>query len=70
MVVFFSPGGVNALLHNLANFKQGRMKIGAFGPQSCKAVEDAHLRLDVKAPVEGITSMGTALDLFLTKNNK
>ena len=69
MVLLFSPIAVQAL-QNVPNFKQGNMRIGAFGPQSTKAVEDAGLRLDVKAPVEGATSMSTAVDLYLAKNNK
>lgn len=69
MIVLFSPVGVQSLT-NIPNFKQGNLKIGAFGPLSTKAVEDAGLRLDVKAPVDGITSMSAAIDLFLCKNNK
>ena len=69
MVVLFSPVAVQSLT-NIANFKQGNLKIGAFGPLSTKAVETAGLRLDVKAPVDGVTSMSAAIDLFLAKNNK
>ena len=69
MVVLFSPVGVQSLT-NVSSFKQGALKIGAFGPLTTKAVETAGLRLDVKAPVDGITSMSAAIDLFLSKNNK
>lgn len=69
MIVLFSPVGVQSLT-NIPNFKQGHLKIGAFGPLSTKAVEDAGLRLDVKAGVDGVTSMSTAIDSFLAKNNK
>lgn len=73
MVLFFSPIGVNSLLKNFPDFKQGEMLIGCYGSTTAQAVRDANLRLDLEAPVPGVTSMTMALDNFLkeyTKKNK
>ena len=73
MVLFFSPIGVNSLLKNFPNFKQDEMLIGCYGSTTAQAVRDANLRLDLEAPVPGVTSMTMALDNFLkeyTKKNK
>lgn len=70
MLVFFSPVGVASLKKNFPNFEQGDIAIGCFGATTAKAVEDANLRLDCQAPVEGIPSMTAAIDLFLKENHK
>lgn len=67
MIAFFSPSGVKSLLHNFPKFKQGKVKIAAFGKTTCKAVEDAKLRLDIKAPTPETPSMGMAIEHFLKK---
>src|SRR5688572_5776831 len=50
MIVFFSPFSVQTLFQHDPSFKQNGTLIGAFGPTTSKAIEDAGLRLDVKAP--------------------
>lgn len=70
MVLFFSPIGVNSLLKNFPEFKQGEMLIGCYGSTTAQAVRDANLRLDLEAPVPGVTSMTMALDNFLKEHNK
>ncbi|HZK02955.1 MAG TPA: uroporphyrinogen-III synthase [Bacteroidaceae bacterium] len=70
IIVFFSPAGVDSLLKNVPNYTQNNTIIGCFGNVTAKAIIDAGLRLDIEAPVEGITSMSAALDVFLSKNNK
>lgn len=67
MMVFFSPAGVDSLWKNAPDFVQGKVAIGCFGDVTAKAVEDAGLRLDIKAPAPGITSMAAAIDLYLAK---
>ncbi|MEO5675588.1 MAG: uroporphyrinogen-III synthase [Chitinophagales bacterium] len=66
MIVFFSPGGVQALTQKVQNFKQKNLKIGAFGPLTARAVMDAGLRLDVQAPAPGSPSMCMAIDHYLS----
>ncbi len=67
MMVFFSPAGVDSLKKNAPDFVQGNILIGCFGDVTAKAVEDAGLRLDIKAPAPGITSMAAAIDQYLSK---
>lgn len=50
MIIFFSPLGIQSLLKNFPDFKQGDRAIGCFGNATAKAVVDAGLRLDCEAP--------------------
>ena len=70
MLVFFSPTGVKALFQNFPDFKQGDIKIAAFGPATAKEVAAQGLRLDLEAPSQKFPSMTMALKDFLKKNNK
>ena len=65
MLMFFSPAGLNALTKNFPNFKQGDIKIAAFGPATAKEVADRGLRLDLKAPSPEFPSMTGALRDYL-----
>jgi uroporphyrinogen-III synthase len=67
MIVFFSPSGVKSLFESVPAFEQNGTCIGAFGPTTSAAVEDAGLRLDVKAPAPQAPSMVAALDQFLAQ---
>ena len=69
MLVFFSPQGIESLLKNFPDFKQGDIAIAALGSAAAKSVTDAGLRLDVEAPSPEAPSMPAALDLFLAKTN-
>lgn len=69
MLVFFSPQGIESLLKNFPDFKQGDIRIAALGPATAKAVKDAGLRLDIEAPTPKAPSMTTAIDQFLIDNN-
>ena len=65
MLVFFSPSGVDSLIKNFPDFKQGDIAIATFGPTTAKAVKDAGLRLDLEAPTEKYPSMTGALQHYL-----
>lgn len=69
MLVFFSPQGIESLMKNFPDFKQGDIKIAAFGPATAKSVTDAGLRLDIEAPSPKAPSMTTAIDLYLAEVN-
>lgn len=69
MLIFFSPSGVQALLKNFPDFKQGDMAIGCFGPATAKAVRDAGLRLDLEAPSPEYLSITAALKAYIEKVN-
>ena len=70
MIVFFSPFSVQALFSHDPAYKQNGTVIGAFGPTTSKAIEDAGLRLDVKAPAPNSPSMVSALERFLSGDKK
>ncbi len=65
VLVFFSPTGISSLLENFPDFVQDTTQIAAFGPATAKAVEEAGLRLDIKAPTPKMPSMSMALDKHL-----
>jgi uroporphyrinogen-III synthase len=70
MICFFTPSGVKSLFDNCPTFKQNGTYIGAFGSNTAKAVEDAGLELQVKAPAPQSPSMVAAIDQFLATTNK
>ncbi len=67
MIVFFTPGGVKSLFENQPKFLQNGILLGAFGPITTKAAEDAGLNLHIKAPMPNAPSMVSAIDLFLSQ---
>lgn len=68
MLVFFSPTGVKALKKNFPEFKQGDIKIAAFGPATAKMITDEGLTLHLEAPSKEYPSMSSALEAFLSKH--
>src|SRR6476661_2832431 len=50
VICFFTPSGVKSLFDNVPKFKQNGTVIGAFGNNTSKAIEDAGLKLGIKAP--------------------
>lgn len=70
MLIFFSPTGVRSLVKNFPDFKQGKVKIAAFGPATAKEVNDHKLKLNLEAPTSEYPSMTGALKAFLAKQKK
>lgn len=69
MLVFFSPQGIESLLKNFPDFKQGDIRIATLGAATANAVKNAGLRLDIEAPSAKYPSMTAALDGYLQENN-
>lgn len=65
VICFFTPSGVRSLFDNQPKYKQNGTVIGAFGSNTSKAVEEAGLKLEIKAPLPQTPSMVAALDQFL-----
>lgn len=68
MLVFFSPQGIESLIKNFPDFRQGDIKIATFGATTAKAAKDAGLRLDIEAPTVKAPSMPAAIDQYITEN--
>jgi len=65
VILFYSPNSVQTLFEHDPTFKQNGTMIGAFGPTTSKAIEDAGLTLNIKAPAPNAPSMIAALEMFL-----
>ena len=70
IICFFTPSGVKSLFDNMPKFKQNGTIIGAFGSNTLKAVEDAGLKVEIKAPQPQAPSMVAALEQYLATNLK
>lgn len=70
MLVLFTPAGVDSLLKNFPDFKQGNLRLACFGAATKKAMEDAGLRCDLSAPTPEARSMTAAIEMYLEKENK
>lgn len=70
ILVFFSPSGIESLLHNFPDFEQNNTRIAVFGNSTVKAANDAGLRIDIQAPTPETPSMTMALQKYITDTNK
>ncbi|NJB36780.1 MULTISPECIES: uroporphyrinogen-III synthase [Flavobacteriaceae] len=70
ILVFFSPSGIESLLHNFPDFEQNSTRIAVFGNSTVKAANDAGLRIDIQAPTPETPSMTMALQKYITDANK
>lgn len=68
MLVFFSPIGIESLLKNFPDFKQGDIVIATFGPSTTKAARDAGLTVQIEAPSPEAPSMPAAIANYLAAN--
>jgi uroporphyrinogen-III synthase len=70
VLVFFTPMGISSLIKNFPKFKQGEIRIAAFGQATCDAVRKNKLRLDIAAPSKESPSMAGALEKYIKEVNK
>lgn len=70
ILVFFSPSGIQSLFENFPDFKQNNTRIAAFGNSTVKAVTDAGLKCNIKAPTPETPSMTMALEKYIKEVNK
>lgn len=66
IICFFTPSGVKSLLDSFPGFAQNGTRLGAFGSNTSKAIEQAGLTLDIKAPQPQAPSMVAALEQYLS----
>ncbi len=65
MIVFYNPADVKSLQENFPDFKQGDIKMVSYGRSIVHAMEEAGLRIDVKAPSPEAPSVAAAIELYL-----
>ncbi len=70
MIVLFSQQEVKSIYDNFPDFKQGDIRIAAFGQAVAKAVTEAGLILDIQAPTVETPSLNMAVEEYLKKANK
>ena len=70
ILVFFSPSGIESLLHNFPDFEQNSTRIAVFGNSTVKAANQAGLRIDIQAPTPETPSMTMALQKYILDANK
>jgi uroporphyrinogen-III synthase len=70
VICFFTPSGVRSLFDNVPKYKQNGTVIGAFGSNTTRAIEEAGLKLQIKAPQPQMPSMVGALEQFLAETRK
>lgn len=70
IIAFYTPAGIKSLFQNFPDYEQGTQAIAAFGPATAVAVEEAGLRLDIKAPTQQCPSMTMALEEYIKRFNK
>ncbi len=70
VICFFTPSAVKSLLDNYPSFQQNGTSIGTFGGNTLKAVEEAGLHVDIKAPAPQAPSMSASLELYLSVTMK
>jgi uroporphyrinogen-III synthase len=68
VICFFTPSGVKSLFDNYPTYKQNGTLIGTFGVNTQKAVENAGLQANIKAPTPQTPNMAAALDKFLSES--
>ena len=65
MIVFYNPAEVKSLQENFPDFQQGDIKMVSYGRSIVRAMEEAGLRIDVKAPSPEAPSVASAIELYL-----
>ena len=65
MIVFYNPADVKSLYDNFPGFEQGNIHFVSYGKGVVKAMEEAGIRIDVKAPTPEAPSVAKAIELYL-----
>lgn len=70
MLIFSTPTGVDYLTDAFPSILQGKLKFGAFGPATGKAIEKAGIKPSLVGGTKQYPSMFSALEDFLQKEQK
>ena len=67
LIIFYNPADVKSLYENFPGFQQEGLRIAAYGKSIVKAMEEAGLEIEFKAPTPQAPSVAKALELYLKK---
>jgi uroporphyrinogen-III synthase len=67
LAVLYNPADVKSLFENYPDFKQGNLKFISYGKSIVKAMEDAGLQIEIKAPTPEYPSAAKAIETYLNK---
>ena len=70
MIVLYNPADVKSLYENFPGFEQGSIKFVSYGRSIVKAMEEAGLSIEVKAPTPEIPSVARAIEAYLEKKKR
>ena len=65
MIVLYNPADVKSLYENFPAFEQGDIKFVSYGRSIVKAMEEAGLSIEVKAPSPEVPSVARAIERYL-----
>ena len=65
MIVVYNPSDLKSLSENYPEYQPGNTKFVTFGKQIVKAMEEAGLPVEIKAPTPEAPSVARALELYL-----
>lgn len=66
MMVLYNPADLRSLQENFPDFEQGDIKLFSYGRSVVKPLEEAGLRIDVKAPSPEAPSVASAIEQYLS----
>ena len=67
LAVLYNPADVKSLFENFPEFQQGGLKFISYGKTIVKAMEQAGLEIEIKAPTPEAPSAAKAIEVYLNK---
>ena len=67
LAVLYNPADVKSLYENFPEFQQGGLKFISYGKTIVKAMEQAGLEIEIKAPTPEAPSAAKAIEVYLSK---
>ena len=68
LLAFYSPSDVRSLQESFPEFQQGDLLFATYGPSTARAMEEAGLQVEIKAPSPQAPSIAEALSNYLEAN--
>ena len=67
LLAFYSPSDVRSLQESFPEFQQGELRFATYGPSTARAMEEAGLQVEIKAPSPQAPSIAEALNNYLSQ---